>query len=330
MDGQPEVFRVDLRAVVELLACHVYSSPRVYLRELLQNAVDAVTARAQLFAGADPGFVRILPADAGGDGALLVADNGIGLSAGDVRDFLATIGGSAKRDELALPRTGFIGRFGVGLLSCFVVADRIEVLSRSAAGLPPAWFVGHVDGTYEVGELVAPAPLDDALGAALGPGPGTVVRLAPRREALDLVSARTVEALAATFGAILATPVVVRRPGGTTVDVTDPDPPWRSAGDGASVWLSPAVRAGLDAWCQRSFGFCPLDAVPLRVPAVGLVGVAFVQPSDVHPAARPGHLVYLRRMLLGESIQGLVPDWAFSSVASSTSSTSSPRRRARR
>ena len=38
-------FQVDLRGLVDLLSHHLYSSPRVYVRELLQNAVDAVTAR---------------------------------------------------------------------------------------------------------------------------------------------------------------------------------------------------------------------------------------------------------------------------------------------
>lgn len=38
-------FQVDLRGLVDLLSHHLYSSPRVYLRELLQNGVDAVTAR---------------------------------------------------------------------------------------------------------------------------------------------------------------------------------------------------------------------------------------------------------------------------------------------
>lgn len=41
-------FQVDLRGLVDLLSHHLYSSPRVYVRELLQNAVDAVTARHAL------------------------------------------------------------------------------------------------------------------------------------------------------------------------------------------------------------------------------------------------------------------------------------------
>ena len=40
-----ENFQVDLHGIVDLLSNHLYSSPRVYLRELLQNAVDAITAR---------------------------------------------------------------------------------------------------------------------------------------------------------------------------------------------------------------------------------------------------------------------------------------------
>ncbi|ETJ02370.1 MAG: HSP90 family heat shock protein, partial [Actinomyces urogenitalis DORA_12] len=41
-------FQVDLGGMVDLLSRHLYSGPQVYLRELLQNAVDAMTARGQL------------------------------------------------------------------------------------------------------------------------------------------------------------------------------------------------------------------------------------------------------------------------------------------
>jgi len=45
---ESHAFQVDLRGVVDLLSRHLYSGPRVYLRELLQNGVDAITARRQL------------------------------------------------------------------------------------------------------------------------------------------------------------------------------------------------------------------------------------------------------------------------------------------
>ena len=92
-DQTPHTFQVDLRGVVDLLSHHLYSSPRVYLRELLQNAVDAITARRAEQPDA-PAQVRLY-AD---DGRLRVEDSGIGLTEKDVHSLLATIGrGSGPR-----------------------------------------------------------------------------------------------------------------------------------------------------------------------------------------------------------------------------------------
>lgn len=220
-------FQVDLRAVVELLARHVYSSPRVYVRELLQNGVDAVTARRLVDPDAPLGPVRIRPSDAdpdtdsdagGGAGALRVEDPGIGLTVAEVHELLATIGGSSKRDELDLPRDGFLGRFGIGLLSCFVIADRIEVLTRSATGTAPVRFIGRDGGTYEVEELADDDPT--------APEVGTVVSLVARPGLEDWTRADLVERLARTFGGALPVPVEVMRADGTWTEIVDPDPPW--------------------------------------------------------------------------------------------------------
>lgn len=287
-------FQVDLRAVVELLARHVYSSPRVFVRELIQNGIDAVTAARLLDPAAPMGPIEFLPADAGGDGALVVRDPGIGLTLDEVHELLATIGGSSKRDELDLPREGFLGRFGIGLLSCFVIADQIEVTTRSARGGPPVRFIGRDDGTYEVEELASD---DDRAPAA-----GTVVRLVPRSETRSWVAAATVEALARQFGSELPVPILVHRPDGTAVDVIDPAPAWLVPD------LDPASHA---AWCQERFGFRPLDVVPVESPSTGARGLAFVLPMEPGGAAGIGHLAYLRRMLLSDDARDLLPDWAF-------------------
>ena len=57
MSADVQQFQVDLRGVVDLLSRHIYSSPRVYLRELLQNARDAITARREVDGGG--GSIRI-------------------------------------------------------------------------------------------------------------------------------------------------------------------------------------------------------------------------------------------------------------------------------
>ncbi|WP_290058542.1 ATP-binding protein, partial [Amycolatopsis solani] len=122
---------MDLRGVVDLLSRHLYSSPRVYVRELLQNAVDAVTARR----AREPGAPAEIAVEVG-DGVLRVTDTGIGLTEAQVHELLATIGRSSKRDELGFQRHEFLGQFGIGLLSAFLVADEVRVVTRSAGGGP--------------------------------------------------------------------------------------------------------------------------------------------------------------------------------------------------
>ena len=126
-------FQVDLRGMVDLLSRNLYSGPRVYVRELLQNAVDAIAARRALEPGC-PQRVVIGLGRADGAATLTCTDTGIGLTAGEVDELLSTIGASSKRDELGLARGDYLGQFGIGLLSCFMVSPEIVVTSRSARG----------------------------------------------------------------------------------------------------------------------------------------------------------------------------------------------------
>ncbi|WP_127505189.1 HSP90 family protein [Actinoplanes solisilvae] len=261
-------FQVDLRGIVDLLSHHLYASPRVYVRELLQNAVDAITAAG------GPGLVSITT----GADALRVSDNGIGLTEAQVHELLATIGRSSKRDELGFARHEFLGQFGIGLLSCFMVADEIRVHTRREGSAAVLW-TGYSDGRYSV------APGDER-------EPGTTVTLLPRRGSEHLLSRTTVRELAALYGSLLPVRVEV-----DDVPVTTGTLPWTGRDPGA--------------YAEEVFGFRPLDVVPLEVPQAGLTGVAFVLPTPVNPAARGGHRVYLKRMLLAESVEGLLPEWAF-------------------
>ena len=195
-------FHVDLRGVVDLLSHHLYSGPRVYLRELLQNSLDAVTARTQDDPQA-PRRVRIVPADLSPDGCLHVDDSGIGLDEDGIRAVLATIGASTKRDALGLARESFLGQFGIGLLSCFLVTDEIRVTTRRA-GTDETWlWVGRDDGTYSV--ALSPQPRAE---------PGTDVALRPRGSAADLLSAEVVERLASSYASYLPVDLVVETAGG--------------------------------------------------------------------------------------------------------------------
>lgn len=306
-------FQVDLHGVVDLLARHLYSGPRVYVRELLQNGVDAITARRALDPGC-PATVRLRPL---ADGSLAVVDSGVGLTHAEAEELLATVGRSSKRDlDLGLGREEFLGQFGIGLLSAFMVADEIELVSRSARdpGAPAVRWRGHADGSYDLAELP-----DVDLPA------GSTVRLRPRRDMEHWLAGETVAALAAEFGSLLPVDVAVEvplgaaaeadgpltadgspRPGHVWRRVSAPDLPWaRTHGDEA------ARTRALERYCEEAFGFTPLAHLDLEVPLAGVSGVAFVLPAAVPPGGGGTHRVYLKRMLLGARVEGLLPDWAF-------------------
>ncbi|MEV4320425.1 HSP90 family protein [Actinocrispum sp. NPDC049592] len=278
-------FGVDLRGVIELLSQHLYSSPRVYVRELLQNAVDAITARGEVAAR-----IVIEPSDRTGDGTLRVSDNGIGLTEDEVHTLLSTLGRTSKRDELGFARQDFLGQFGVGLLSCFLVADQIHLVSRSAKGGPAVRWVAQSDGTYEV-------VTDEDARAEIG----TTVTLVPRPDAGHWLTHEMVAALAREFGELLPAEVHIG-----DERLTLPGLPWQRADEPGE-----AYRERMSRYCERTFGFKPFEVLPLDVPAVGLTGAAFVMADSAHPGTRQAHRIYLKRMLVGDSVEGLLPDWAY-------------------
>ncbi|RZB19202.1 HSP90 family protein [Streptomyces sp. F001] len=296
--GADRTFQVDLRGLVDLLSHHLYSSPRVYLRELMQNAVDALTARH--------GLEPAAPAAAFGvrlyaDGSVVrVEDDGVGLTEADVHSFLATIGRSSKRAErLAEQRGDFIGQFGIGLLSCFLVADEIHVLSRSARtpDAPAVEWRGRGDGSYTVRTLPASAR----------PRPGTTVTLTPRADAGEWTRPAHVHALARHFGSLLRHPVTFDDGTGGPGASVNPEPaPW------ARTYPTPGARSrALAAYGEEVFGFTPLDTIELDLPAVGLKGVACVLPETVPAGRRHGHRVHVKGMLLSEQAEEILPEWAF-------------------
>lgn len=285
MSADVQQFQVDLRGVVDLLSRHIYSSPRVYLRELLQNARDAVTARREV--DGRGGRIRITPlSDASAE--FVLRDDGIGLTAAEVADLLATVGRSSKRDIFDMPRSDYLGQFGIGLLSCFMVADTIVIRSRSARGGSAVEWTGSADGTFRVAEIDDDLPI------------GTSVHLTPRFDADDLLRPAAVRELATTFAEFLPVQVTLETANGD-VDITRRAPFLDVAEN-----IDEAVQYGRDL-----VGASPLDVIELAEPATGTRGLAYVLPFAPPPGARQATRMYLGRMLLGERVDDVLPEWAF-------------------
>lgn len=290
-----ERFRVDLGGIVELLSRNLYSGKDVYVRELLQNGMDAVTAAESATGSSVRGRIRFVV-----DGTTLrITDNGIGLGEAEAKGLLATIGGSSKRDQFGLGRSDYLGQFGIGLLSCFMVTDEIVVYSHSAReGARPVRWQGNARGTWTVTELGA-AELPAEL-ARLAHGTTIVLRSLPGERGFNY---RDIRDLIERYGEFLPIELTVERPG------TDPEPIGAFGKGRVPVWEASALTQR--QWCSDNFGFEPFDIIPLDVPVAGFKGTAFVLSEGAHPGRSTRHRLYLRRMLLSNKVTDLLPEWAY-------------------
>ncbi|AIY03369.1 hypothetical protein ART_3770 [Arthrobacter sp. PAMC 25486] len=295
--SQTRPFQVDLHGVVDLLSRHIYSGPQVYLRELIQNGRDAIVARrlAEGAEGAESSGrreIRIFPSSPDNP-EFRVDDDGIGLNVDEVAQLLATVGRSSKRDLFELPRQDLLGQFGIGLLSCFMVADEIEVVSRKAGESAVRW-VGSASGTFSVSVL-------DGVDLPVG----TSVKLRPRADDAELCTRKTVTELATRYARYLPVPILVADGTGGFDTINRPSL-FILAGEERAERRSELLELGTEL-----IGARPLDAIELSGPSTGTRGTAYILPFTPPPSARAAHAVYLGGMLVDEHSQDLLPEWAF-------------------
>jgi molecular chaperone HtpG len=142
-------FQTEVSQLLQLIVHSLYSHPEIFLRELISNSSDALDKLRHLTL-TDEAY-KSLPFDPRIDleldeenKTLTIADTGIGMSEEELssnlgtiarsgtKNFLSSLSGDAKKDS------NLIGHFGVGFYSAFMVADKVEVVSRKA-GDDKAW-----------------------------------------------------------------------------------------------------------------------------------------------------------------------------------------------
>lgn len=289
-------FQINLAGLIDLLSHHLYTRPDVFVRELLQNATDAIQARKQISREHVGSVTLELDDDMH---AVTFTDNGVGLSEAEMHRFLAVIGESSKRGDLFGQAQDFIGQFGIGLLACFIVAEEIELISRSANGAeaPTLRWRGRPDGTYDIGQVEARAE------------PGTSVRLVAKAEAGHLFRVEALRAAAQYYGAILPSPIHLAHQGQRQrININERSPafPWDAR------HLPAALQNGfmLD-YGRQSLNAQLFDAIPLHSATGGVEGVAYVLERTAIHTSKSQHRVYLKRMLLSDGVENLLPPWAF-------------------
>ncbi|XP_065747935.1 heat shock protein 75 kDa, mitochondrial [Phocoena phocoena] len=154
-------FQAETKKLLDIVARSLYSEKEVFIRELISNASDALEKlRHKLVSEGQtlPEMEIHLQTDAE-KGTITIQDTGIGMTQEELVSNLGTIarsGSKAFLDALqsqAEASSKIIGQFGVGFYSAFMVADRVEVYSRSVdAGSPGYQWLSDGSGVFEIAE----------------------------------------------------------------------------------------------------------------------------------------------------------------------------------
>ncbi|MQS13466.1 molecular chaperone HtpG [Streptomyces kaniharaensis] len=294
---------VDLGGLVNVLATHLYSTPLVALRELVQNAHDSHTRRLLEDPDGDHRPLIRVRGDATRR-TVGIEDTGAGLTEPEIHAYLATVGTGYTRMLREL--TGnqeLIGAFGLGFLSAFSVADEVVVTTTShrEPGL------GHRYRSRGGQQYrVDPVPAR--------PQPGTVVELTLKAEHAHLADEDALREVLGRYCVLLPIPVFV---GDDDEPVNAVEVPWRQSSVERDATRRPsdgdphAARMRFAAAFGRRFE--PLTAFPVHPVEGGTdaIGLLWVQDGGTYGTSDNRDLaVYLRGMLLAEDARDLLPGWA--------------------
>jgi molecular chaperone HtpG len=298
-EAQP--FQADVAKLLHLMVHSVYSDKSVFLRELIANAADACE-RLRYEAIAEPALLgddvkpRITVSIDAEKKRLTVEDNGIGMSRDELGEALGTIARSGTkafldRIEQKQPddETALIGRFGVGFYSAFMVAERVEVVSRRA-GTETAWlWSSDGKGTFSI----APAALAEA------PARGTRVVLHLMDDAKTYAERFTIERLIKAQSGHVPVPIaIIEKAGSEPAEISD----------GAALWAKPKSEisaADYTDFYRSIAGQFDEPAATIHYRAEGrqdyttLLFIPGARPFDLFDPDRKGRIkLYVKRVFI--------------------------------
>ncbi|MDS4021330.1 MAG: ATP-binding protein [Candidatus Competibacter sp.] len=286
--------RASFQGLVRVLAKNLYPEPDVFVRELLQNAHDSIQLR------------RIDTADWAGEiridvdertRTLSFSDNGTGMDRRDIEEFLSVIGSTgtgSRARELASRDVAVatIGQFGIGLLSAFVVAERIEVYTRKPGAAQTWRWTTHGGEDYDLVALPADAQ---------PPGTRVAVTLEPRQT--TFLDGRLLRQIVRRYADLLPFPILLNGFG----PINAINAPWHEPG-----WRDPVERDRLlTAFLSQRYADPPLLVIPVDVPHPRTLGGLYVA-ARYAPGAQAGGLVDLfqARMCVRLNDRDVLPEWA--------------------
>ena len=302
MNEERRAFQAEVGRILDLMVHSVYSDKEIFLRELISNAADAcdrlryrAIAEPELLDG-DAEFSIRIEVDKEAR-TITVADNGEGMGREELAENLGTIarsGTAAFADRLtgdAKNDVALIGQFGVGFYSAFMVAERVQVVSR-AAGAEEA-FAWESDGR---GEFTVSEAEREAR--------GTEVRLHLREGEDEFLEPARLRSVVKTYSDHIAIPVEMD---GETVN------------EASALWTRPRNEIEPEQYAEfyRHVGHAfdePWLTLHFRAEGVieysGLLFVPTSRPFDLfNPDRKSALKLYVKRVFITDDAPELVPGW---------------------
>ena len=308
-------FEANVEQLLEMMTHSVYTERSVFLRELISNAADAceklrfeTLSNDRLATVANAPLITIsVNKD---ERCLTIEDNGVGMSRNDLISALGSIASSGTRAYLDQiknesgaenkePGANFIGRFGVGFYSAFMVADRVDVFTRRA-GEEKAWvWSSHGKGHY----TITPLELCDA------PITGSRIVLHMNSESDEFLDPWRIESIVKEHSSAIATPI----------DLTPaPSEETKRIANGSALWTrqkSEITEKEYQDFYQQISGQFDEAALTIHWRAEGrseytvLAFVPGTKPFDLFdPARKSRSKLYVRRVLISNETE-LLPSW---------------------
>jgi molecular chaperone HtpG len=329
-------FEAETQQLLDLMIHSLYTNKEIFLRELISNASDALdhlrfeaVTRPELLADGDELGIR-LEADPEAR-TLTVHDNGIGMSRDEVVANIGTIARSGTRELAERLRQAqqqgevekLIGRFGVGFYSSFMVADRVELVTRRADGEEAVHWESTGDGTYTLG----PAEKE-------GRGTSITLHLKPvdREAGLDdFTDEWVLSRIVKRYSDFVTYPIVLPVERDKPVEATGEDEDGGEAAETEKVvedkrlnsmkpiWVRPQSEVGDEEYAEFYKHVAqdwndPMETMTLkaegRMEYQALLFIPSEAPYDLfYVGYKPGLQLYVRRVLVMDHCEQLLPHY---------------------
>ncbi|MGB4811989.1 MAG: ATP-binding protein [Methylophilaceae bacterium] len=289
---------VDMSGLMMVLGQHLYSTPMVALRELVQNAHDSTIRRRIENPEANHGNHRIRVEGDLNHHIVRVTDCGAGMTEQEVHTYLATVGtGYTRKLRTESQSDELIGMFGLGFLSAFVLAKRVTVTSTSWQTPNETWRYQSNNGEKYT---LTPAPLAPI---------GTVVELELHPKHSHLAAQGMLKRVLERYCSLLTVPVIV---GDDEAALNNTPPPWRSNQDNVVPHAIQARKNALAFAARFENRFEPICTMTVNAnDGTDLMGLLWVQDGASYGTSDNRNLsVFVRGMLLDDDARDLLPPWA--------------------